>query len=236
MRSAIVARAGLSGVLLLIPAILFAGQSVAPRPEPVDNSPAEITFRFERAGLPVPQFTIQLFESGAARYEAEQAERPSTITSVRGEPAQHIDRTLMLSPGMAAKIFKTTRELNDFNIECTTKLKNIADTGKKTLSYTGPDGHGSCVYNFSENKSVTMLTDTFLAIAFTLDEGRRLEFLHRYDRLGLDAEMITLSQEVDAGRALELGTIAPTLAAIADDMAVLQRVRMRATKMLQEGK
>jgi hypothetical protein len=237
MRSAIVvARAGLSGVLLLIPAILFAGQFAAARPEPVDNSPAEITFRFERTGLPVPQLTIQLFESGAARYEAEQAERPSAITSVRGEPAQHIDRTLMLSPGMAAKIFKAARELSDFNIECATKLKNIADTGKKTLSYTGPDGHGSCVYNYSENKNVTMLTDTFLAIAFTMDEGRRLEFLHRYDRLGLDAEMITLSQEVDAGRALELETIAPTLTAIADDMAVLERVRMRATKMLQEGK
>jgi hypothetical protein len=48
--------------------------------------------------------------------------------------------------------------------------------------------------------------------------------------------MITLSQEAEAGRALELETIAPTLTAIADDMAVLERVRMRATKMLQEGK
>jgi hypothetical protein len=75
-----------------------------------------------------------------------------------------------------------------------------------------------------------------MGIAYTLDEGRRLEFLHRYDRLGLDAEMITLSQEVDAGRALELGTIAPTLAAIADDTAVLQRVRLRATRMLEQAK
>ena len=33
----------------------------------------------------------------------------------------------------------------------------------------------------------------FLAIAFTMDEGRKLEFLHRYDRLGLDAEMNSLA-------------------------------------------
>jgi hypothetical protein len=237
MRSAkLFARAGLSGVLWLIPTILLAAQSNAPQTKPVDNSPAEVSFQFEHAGLPVPQFTIQLLESGAARYEAEQAERSSTITSVRGEAAQHIDRTLMLSPATAAKIFKTARELNNFNVACASKLKNIADTGKKTLTYTAADGRGSCVYHYSENKSVAMLTDTFVGIAFTLDEGRRLEFLHRYDRLGLDAEMIALSQEVEAGRALELGTIAPTLTAIAQDTAVLQRVRLVATKMLEEAK
>jgi hypothetical protein len=155
---------------------------------------------------------------------------------MRGEAAQHINRTLMVSPATTAKIFKTARELNDFNIECASKLKNIADTGKKTLSYTGADGHGSCVYNFSENKSVTTLTETFQAIAYTMDEGRRLEFLHRYDRLGLDAEMITLSEEVDAGRALELGAISETLTALAEDMAVLQRVRLRAAKMLDQAR
>src|SRR5580704_936128 len=186
---------GVSSVLLLAPALLFAGQSAAPQADSADKSPAEVTFQFERVGLPVPQFTIQLLENGAARYEAEQAERPSTATSMRGEAAQHINRTLMVSPATTAKIFKTARELNDFNIECASKLKNIADTGKKTLSYAGADGHGSCAYNFSENKSVTTLTETFQAIAYTMDEGRKLEFLHRYDRLGLDAEMITLSQE-----------------------------------------
>jgi hypothetical protein len=46
--------------------------------------------------------------------------------------------------------------------------------------------------------------------------------------------MISLTQEAEAGRALELGTIAPTLAAIADDTAVIQRVRLRAQKMLEQ--
>ncbi len=69
-----------------------------------------------------------------------------------------------------------------------------------------------------------------------MDEGRRLEFLHRYDRLGLDAEMISLANEVQAGRAMELGTIAPTLDAIADDTAVMQRVRLRAEKLLEQSK
>ena len=237
MRSmSLVARAAGIGVLTLTAAVVLVGQSAAPPPGSAIGSGAEVSFEFERAGLSVPQFTIQIREDGSGRYQAEQAERPSTATSMRGEAAQHIDRTLELSPATVTKIFKAAHELNDFNVACASKLKNIADTGKKTLSYTGTNGHGSCVYHYSENKNVAMLTDTFLAIAFTMDEGRKLEFLHRYDRLGLDAEMITLSEEVDAGRAMELGTISPTLTALADDMAVLQRVRLRATKMLDQTK
>ena len=236
----LVARAIGTTVFSLTATLFVAGQSAAPQAAPVAGtaigSGAEVSFQIERPGLAVPKFTIQVREDGSGRYQAEQTERPATLTSMRGEAAQHIDRTLVLSAATTAKIFKAAHELNDFNIDCTSKAKNVADMGKKTLSYAGADGHGSCVYHYSENKSVGMLTDTFLAIAYTMDEGRKLEFLHRYDRLGLDEEMITLSQQVEDGRALELGTISQTLAALADDMAVLQRVRTRATKMLDQSK
>ena len=103
---------------------------------------------------------------------------------------------MTLTSATAEKIFKTARRSIASTSSVRTKAKNIADTGKKTLSYTGPDGHGSCTYNYSENKSVTQLTEMFLRrLPYTMDEGRKLEFLHRYDRLGLDAEMITLDQE-----------------------------------------
>jgi hypothetical protein len=236
----LIARTVVGSVFLLASSIYLAGQSPAQPAGPAAESPigsgAEVSFQFERIGLPVPEFTIQVYEDGSGRYQAEQAEKPATGTSMRGEAAQHIDRTMLLSPATVTKIFKAAHELNDFNVACASKLKNIADTGKKTLSYTGTDGQGSCVYHYSENKSVTMLTDTFIGIAYTMDEGRRLVFLHRYDRLGLDAEMIQLSQEVDAGRALELGTISQTLTALVNDTAVLERVRARATKMLAEAK
>jgi hypothetical protein len=193
-----------------------------------------VSFQFERTGLPVPRFTLRLREDGTGSYQADQAETAATATSMRGQAAQHVDRPIRLSSGTVAKIFKAARAVDHFNIECASKAKNIADTGKKTLSYTGADGSGSCVYNYSENKSIDTLTNTFLAIAYTIDEGRRLEFLHRYDRLGLDAEMISFAGELEAGRALELGTISPTLAAIADDTALIQRVRLKAQKMLDQ--
>jgi hypothetical protein len=222
------------GATLAVCSALASAQTAEPPTAASAKAPAEVSFQFDRTGLPVPRFTLRLKEDGTGRYEADQAEIAATATSMRGQAAQHIDRPINLSKGTVAKIFKAARTLNYFNIECASKLKNIADTGKKTLSYSGADGSGSCVYNYSENKTVGTLTDTFLAIAYTIDEGRRLEFLHRYDRLGLDAEMISLAQEVEAGRALELGTISPVLAAIADDTAVIQRVRLKAQKMLEQ--
>ena len=227
-------RVVLGSVLIVRTAAALAAQTTAPAADASVTKPAEVSFQFDRTGLPVPHFTLRIREDGTGSYQADQAETPATATSSRGQAAQHVDRTINLTRGTVAKIFKAARAANHFNIECASKAKNIADTGKKTLNYSGADGSGSCTYNYSENKTVDTLTNTFVAIAYTMDEGRRLEFLHRYDRLGLDAEMISLTQEAEAGRALELGTIAPTLAQIADDTAVIQRVRLRAQKMLEQ--
>lgn len=200
--------------------------------EKVEAQPV-VSFQFERAGVSVPRYALQVLEDGTGSYQADVI---PGIAPAASTPTQHVDRAITLTRGTAAKIFKAAHDLNRFNIECEAKVKNIANTGTKTLSYAGPDGRGSCVYNYSENKDVAMLTDTFLGIAFTLDEGRRLSFLHRFDRLGLDAEMDSLAEEAQAGRALELETIAPALTSIANDSAVMERVRVRAAKLLELAK
>ena len=225
-------------VLMVLGVASFAfGQPVSATDPPAVLQ-GQVSFQFERAGVPVPRYSLEIHEDGTGRYQAdESASVPSPSSSAaQYVGGKHIDRTITLSPATVAKIFKQARALDHFNVACDSKAKNIANTGKKTLSYVGPDGQGSCVYNYSDNKSVAALSDMFLAIAFTMDEGRRLEFLHRYDRLGLDAEMNSLANEAQAGRALELGTIAPTLDSIAGDTALMQRVRLRAEKLLEQSK
>ena len=137
-----------------------------------------------------------------------------------------------MSPATAERIFRLARGLGHFHVTCESKAKNIANSGAKTLSYSGPDGAGSCTYNYSENKDVEALTETFQGIALTLEEGRELERLHRYDRLGLDAAISYLTDEVSAGHALEIGNIEATLRSLVDDAEVMQRVRTRADKLL----
>jgi hypothetical protein len=228
-----IVRVVVSSALSLGVALVATAQTpAAPATAPATSQP-EVTFHFDRNGLPVPRFTLRVHENGTGTYQADQAETAATQTSMRGQAAQHVDRPIDLTQGNVAKIFKAARSLNYFNTGCASKAKNIADTGTKTLTYTGSDGSGSCIYNYTENKTVSMMTDMFLAIANTLDEGRKLEFLHRYDRLGLDAEMNFFVDEVKDGRALELRTISTTLSAIADDTAVIQRVRLKAAKMLE---
>ena len=221
-----------AGIALAISSgFILAAQSGAPNIAAA--KPAEVRFQFERMGLPVPRFTIRVEEDGSGSYQAEEVEGPGDGRPVQYASAKHIDRALNLTSDTVTNIFKAARELGRFDMDCAAKTKNIADTGKKTLSYEGTDGSGSCTYNYSNNKEVEKLTNTFISIAFTLDEGRRLAFLHQYDRLGLDAEMTVFEREMAAGRALELNTIAPVLTSIAGDSAVMQRVRLQAAKLLK---
>lgn len=199
---------------------------------------AEVSYQMVREGLAVPRFKIVVREDGSGRYSGEEV----VGEAVGGEePAtkSHVEREISIGATTTAKIFKAARAERMFNIACASRAKNIADTGAKMLSYSGPDGKGACEYNYSENKDVVMLTDLFLGIGTTIEEGRKLEFKRRFDHLGLDAELDTLTQSNEAGRAVELGTIVPVLRELAGDTELMQRVRLRAAKLLDrasEGK
>lgn len=222
-------------LLLLLAAAPYAqSQSTA-----TTSNAATITFAFVRQGLPVPRFTLTVREDGVGTYQADEVERtgiPSASMPTTGVVAErHIERPMRLSAAMTEKIFKAARGLKRFNTTCASKAKNIADTGMKTLSYTGADGTGTCTYNYSEDKNVILLTGWCEGIAFTMDEGRKLDFLHRYDRLGLDAEMQLMVQAIEDKNALELGNISSTLSSIASDTDLMQRVRVRAAALLGQA-
>jgi len=212
-----------------------------PVPGPSDSAPVlpffanpTVSFAFERPGLPVPRFTLTLNNRGLVAYVGEEV---SSISGVSGPPSapQRFQLQGTLSSLTTLKVFTLAGDLHNFNLPCASKAKNVADSGRKTLTYTEPgrtSPAGSCTFNYTENKSVAELADMLRAIATTMDTGRELDRLHRYDRLGLDAAMASLAQLVSEGYALELGTIAPTLHSIAADPEVLERVRNRANTFL----
>ena len=194
---------------------------------------SQVTFKFDRpvAGIPVPHYTMELHGDGAGLYHAEipVANAPET----QKPETQKIDRPIAFTPPSIKIVFDLVDSLQSSNVPCASKIKNIADTGIKTLTYRDPKGSGTCTYNFSENKAVAQLTEFFQSVEFTLEEGRALDFKHRFDRLGLDAEMTILAAAAASGRANEIGNIAATLRSIAGDMELIQRVRLRAAKLLE---
>ena len=202
---------------------------------PLPTTPI-ITFTFERVGLPVPNYTLSVGES-TGRYLGTEVSRPTRNSQTAPAP-QPFDRTFPISAQLFKKIVDLTHDLHNFNTTCASKLKNIADTGKKTLTYLGPQDppppQGSCTYNYADDKRVQTLTDIFEGLATTMDEGRRLDFMHRYDRLGLDAELGSFTQEVAEGHAIELATIARSLDSIKTDPELLQRARTRAAALLAQ--
>jgi hypothetical protein len=232
--SGVVARVVIAAALT-ISANVAAGELQQSAAAPAaEHGGATITYQFERPvpGVSVPRYTVVLHEDGSGTYHAEEVERRSADSVVQQVSTKIIDRPMTVSAEMTAKIFKTARELNRFNVFCGTKAKNLADTGKKTMNYAGPDGSGSCTYNYSDDKNVMDLTDLFYGIVYTMDVGRKLDFERRFDRLGLDAEMIALEQAVKDKHALELGNIAPTLQRLASDPEMMKRVQTRAAKLL----
>jgi len=195
---------------------------------------ATIVYHFDRPGLPVPSYTYAVHEDGSGTFHA-------TLEPLRTEGAtaavsvQKIETTvpIVLTAATAAKLFQAVRSTDHFRNRCESKAKNVADTGSKTIEYDGPDGPASCTFNYTENKALQSVTDTFSAITETLEFGRRMDFDHRYDRLGLDADMASLVAAVKDKNAIEVQTIAPTLQAIVKDGALIERVRVAAGKLLQ---
>ncbi len=229
----------LSLVTLLAPCAVNARQSIDPagaQTSTAANSRSTITFAFVRdvSGAPIPKYTLAIHDDGSGDYSGEASPPPTRYGPAESSATIPFQRDLHLTTATTARIFDLAAQLNHFNRACASKAKNIADTGTKTLTYAGPDGHGSCTYNYTEVKELVGLTTLIQGIAETMDAGRELDRLHRYDRLGLDSAMALLVQEAADGRALDLETIVDSLRAIASDNDVLARVRAKANAMLAQ--
>jgi hypothetical protein len=118
---------------------------------------------------------------------------------------------------------------------CQSRRKGIASIGRMTLTIYTNDETVQCVFEYSDDESLNAAADAFEAIAETVQEGARLDHLHRFDRLGLDAEIDSLIAQAKDGRAIEVQNIAPVLQSIVDDDRVIERVRRKAARLIQDA-
>jgi hypothetical protein len=220
-------RAGLIVFLLALPA------SLAMWGQDAQKGPALPTITFDRVweAFKPQNVTITVQSTGSAKYISR---NPFTSPDQTGaDPDYMLDFTL--SSRSQKKLFHDAREANYFNGDFSYKKHAVASTGKKTLTYADPARTFSTTFDYSENKAIQEITNLFSGISNTIEHGRKLVYLHRFDKLGLEDELKTMESAAESQNLAELEIIAPTLKSIADDTAVLNIARQRAKKLLAKS-
>jgi hypothetical protein len=205
--------------------------AASPQSTPAAPQPAApvIVVDFSHPGANPSQWTLTLHQDGSGHFHLENADPPPGSSSDSGSPG--VDRDIQVSQSFAGRFFTAAQRHNWFNQQCESHFK-VALQGEKTFTYRGPEGQGSCTFNYSKDKEIQSLSDAVLGLEETLREGARLQMLLQHDPLGLDREMEYLADAAKDGRVRQIPAIRAILQQLADDPAVLDRVRKRAHDLL----
>jgi hypothetical protein len=184
---------------------------------------------FSNPGLNPPQWSLEFRPDGTGHFHSQRSDAAPQDTKFIEAPK--IDRDVQVSLKFAEHAFQVAQHHKYFNSACESHLK-VAFQGMKKLSYTGPNGEGSCEFNYSRDAEIQALGDSLVAVATTIIEGARLETLLQHDPLGLDKEIQSVQEAAGDGRAQQICSIRDILERLSEDPAVLERVRKRAKALL----
>jgi hypothetical protein len=223
------------GLIFLLPWLLVLSATVMAQNAAQAPSPVVATVSYDcfwEAATP-QRYTVIVPSNGSARYVSQS---PSETPDGNGEPDPDYDLEFAISPSGRARIFQLAEQAGYFNGDFDFKKHAVASTGTKTLTYSDATRQFRTVYNWSENAAIDQLTRIFQGISATIEHGRKLKFLRRFDKLGLEAELKGMESLAENHNLAELQIIAPLLEDIANDNSVLNIARQRARRLLAQSK
>jgi len=188
-----------------------------------------VQVEYSNPSLYPSQWTLTIHPDGSGHFHAEGGTRPQYDADVL-VPTK-VDRDVNLSSGFTNRVFEEVRDPRILGGKCESHLK-VAFQGTKKISYSGPDGHGGCEFNYSKTKEIQDLGESLVAVGATLIEGARLELLLQHDPLGLDSAMQYIVEASSDGRLQQICAIRGILERLEEDPHVLDRVRKRARVLL----
>src|ERR1051325_10463910 len=104
--------------------------------------------------------------------------------------------------------------------------------GKKTFVYESGAARTASTFNHTENVDAAALQSLFERLSATAQHRDRLEYLVRYDRLGVGKELLQLEGDLDQGRVLEPPVLKPMLEKVRDTKALVNVAHERAAGIL----
>ena len=187
---------------------------------------ATVIFTFDFPGSEPSHYSISVSSAGHATYQSASGLSPESEAD-----SYHLDFTV--SQSTRARIFELAKRAHYFGGEIDSGKKGLASTGTKTLAYQDARRNAKGTYNYSPRPAVQELTGLFQNMSATLEFGRRLEYYHRYQKLALDDELKRMEEMHKQNSLEELGAVAPILQQICADASVMNVVRARAQRLLE---
>jgi hypothetical protein len=191
--------------------------------------PATVTFSFDFPGSDPEHYSISVHPDGQAHYEC------AALISADSDDRENYQTEFSFTDAARARIFDLAAQAHYFSEKIDSGRKSLAFTGTKKLAYSDGRRNFAAEYNFSSQPAVQQLTSLFQSVASTLDFGRRLVHLHRYQKLALDDELKRMEDAARHGELVELQAVRPILQEIYDDNSVLNIVRARAQRIIEMG-
>jgi len=209
--------------------------AVAAAAQTADNKSSETGSEAKDASIVA--FTLDWKEAQPAHYGIKVDSAGHTtyesLATAGTDPSDMYRSQFVMTPALRDRIFSLAKQANYFEGEFDYTKRKIANTGQKTLEYTGGIKHSKASYNWSESPEIQQLTDIFYGISNTLESGSKLAFMKRFDRLGLPDQLQNMQRLRAEGHLLELQTITPLLQQIAQDSSLMNLARQRARQLMQ---
>jgi hypothetical protein len=189
--------------------------------------PATVTFSLDFPGSDPEHYSISVQSDGRARYEC------SAPISADSEDRENYQTEFSLSDATRTRIFDLAAQAKYFSGKVDSGKQKLANTGAKKLAYKDGQRDFAAAYNYSPLPTVQQLTTLFQSISATLEFGRRLDHLRRYQKLALDDELKRMEEQARHGDLVELQAVKPILQEIYADSSVLNVVRARAQRIME---
>ncbi len=211
----------------LLAILLLASQTPVLHPNAPDQSkPPIVSFDFVLPGAEPGHYSIAIDSAGRAAYLSQDVPTPGA------QPGEAYTVKYVISEPTRARIFALADQLSHFEGDFEYHGGRVANMGAKTLTWSNGEKQSSTTFNYSTNPQIQELTRIFEEISTTIEHGRRIEFLLRFDKLGLDAELKSLQDDAARNALGELQLLQPALQKLASDTSLMHITRMRAQKLL----
>ena len=188
--------------------------------------PASVSFTLDFPGSDPSHYEVVIGSDGQGSYVS------NGKFDEKSDPADPVSLKFVVPDGIRTQVFDLSKRAHYFTGKVDSDRKNVANTGTKALIYKDGARTSRAVFNYSPLPPVQQLTALFQNLSATLEFGRRLVYLHKYEKLALDDELKRMEEMQRDNGLSDVQVVAPVLQGIADDSSVMNVSRSRALRLL----